>query len=333
MGSHYHPRQHRRWVSGWPAPSGGTLQLRERVEESREVLALKDPYLAGPPRQERPKRAPAKVQLNPVFSNGRSITVEVEEGLAGPAYFSMSVRKCGSTLFSHITNDLAKANRRAGFDAGRGFFHADFLAKDWQTDPALVSILRPGNVYTGFRDTPLAWLDNALFVDSPKIMMIRDPRDALVSEYFSNAYSHILPKSSDAGEMTGLMEQLRAQTLQTDIQTSVLRAAPRMLRSMMQYELVVAMPTTRLFRYEDYIWRKPELIAEICASFGWQVTQDQTEAILAWADVWPEVENPREFIRKVTPGDHREKLSSATISELNRVLAPAMELFGYPAGG
>jgi hypothetical protein len=45
--------------------------------------------------------------------------------------------------------------------------------------------------------------------------------------------------------------------------------------------------------------------------------------------VLPDAEQPTAFIRKVTPGDHREKLSPTIIEELNGVFADEMHLFGY----
>jgi hypothetical protein len=35
--------------------------------------------------------------------------------------------------------------------------------------------------------------------------------------------------------------------------------------------------------------------------------------------------------RKVTPGDHREKLQSATIRQLDQIFAPVLEKLGYSA--
>ena len=37
------------------------------------------------------------------------------------------------------------------------------------------------------------------------------------------------------------------------------------------------------------------------------------------------------LIRRVLPGDHKEKLSAKAIAQLNAMLAPSMRLFGYGA--
>ena len=57
----------------------------------------------------------------------------------------------------------------------------------------------PGRVYGGFRSMPLVFAQSELYRRSRKILLVRDPRDALVSEYFSLAYSHGLPEAEGDG--------------------------------------------------------------------------------------------------------------------------------------
>jgi hypothetical protein len=54
---------------------------------------------------------------------------------------------------------------------------------------------------------------------------------------------------------------------------------------------------------------------------------------LRWADVVPDSEDKKAFIRKVLPGDHTEKLNSATIRALNYALESSMQAFGYNVDG
>jgi hypothetical protein len=53
------------------------------------------------------------------------------------------------------------------------------------------------------------------------------------------------------------------------------------------------------------------------------------EQILGWADVMPEEEKPTAFVRKVRPGDHRDKLDAATIARLNEIFAEEIAKYGY----
>jgi Sulfotransferase domain len=262
---------------------------------------------------------------------GRHSRFEIDIGLDGPAFFVLSARKCGSTLINNIAEALAKANRLRYVAVADQFFAENVRVTDYRRDPALLDLLRPGNVYGGFRDMPLAFLESELFLTSPKLLFVRDPRDALVSEFFSLAYSHpIPPPSAEGDDVTQLMQGQRAATLLAGIDASVIERGRMLAGTMLQYAPIVGLPSTVVLKYEDYIFRKGDLISLIARWFGWYVDDQLTRLILEWADVRPQREDPAAFIRRVTPGDHREKLRPATINTINATLRPAMELFGYP---
>jgi len=265
------------------------------------------------------------------LQNGRSVAFDVDLGLERPAYFVFGVRKSGSTLLNAIAAEMARLNGRRFVDVGDTFFQQNVRAIDWQYDSALAAILHPGNVYGGFRDMPFAMLNNDLFERSPKVLIVRDPRDALVSEYFSNRYSHPIPKATvESSEMTALMERQRENALNSSTDTYVLNAARDLARSILEFGAIAKSSGTTIFKYEDYIFNKRALIAMIARQFGWTVDESSVVEILQWADVRPTREDPQAFIRKVTPGDHREKLSPATIASLNHHLRAAMLLLNYP---
>src|ERR1019366_9332914 len=102
-----------------------------------------------------------------------------------------------------------------------------------------------------------------------------------------------------------------------------------MNKTMIDYARVAKDPNTLVVKYEDYIFEKGALLRAIADHFGWTIDEMLIGLILEWADVRPDEENPVEFIRKVTPGDHREKLKRKTIRAMNFPLRPAMRLFGY----
>jgi hypothetical protein len=270
-------------------------------------------------------------QVTIALRNGRSIAFEVELGLEGPAYFVFGVRKSGSTLLNRLASELSRLNRRRFVNVGDAFFQQNVLAIDWQFDPALTEILYRGNVYGGFRDMPFSLLSNKLFENSPKILIVRDPRDALVSEYFSNAYSHPLPEqTAESSDTKVLMEQHRQQALKNGPDVYVLEQAREMARTITEFAAVAKASTTMFVKYEEYVFNKRQLICNIAQHFGWTIDEDSIVNILQWADIRPETEDPRAFIRKVTPGDHREKLQPATIVRLNTLLLRAMRLLDYP---
>ena len=264
---------------------------------------------------------------------GRRVEFDIDDGRDDePAGFLLSVRKSGSSIFTNMGRSLARANKRPFVDVAHPFFDADVPPRDYAVAPELVDLLRPGVTYGGFRNMPLAFLGHELFDAGPKILFVRDPRDAIVSEFFSMAWSHPLP-GTDAGPggVSSDIRRLREKARSEEIDAYALRQAAAMRMTIMQYEPVIGSPTLIVLKYEDYIFDKGALLRRIADHFGWRADDRLVDLILAWADVRPVHEDPTKFVRRVTPGDHLEKLLPATIAELNERLRPALELFGYTA--
>lgn len=257
------------------------------------------------------------------------VTFDVDETRTGPAFFILGVRKSGSSMLNRVARQLARYNNYNFIDVGGRLFSNNIRVGQWIKDPSFAEIVRPGNVYGGFRNYPSGFEHNRTFREGRKILLVRDPRDALVSEYFSSAYSHSLPVTGgDDGQRADMLDQ-RRQALNSSIDEFVLSRAKLMRRTVIEYLPLVREPNTLLLRYEDIIFEKSAMIGDIVKHFAWNCRPKQLEAILGWVDVVPETENPKEFIRKVTPGDHKEKLSAATILQLNQELADVLASFEY----
>jgi Sulfotransferase domain len=258
----------------------------------------------------------------------RGATFELSEAHDEAAFFVLSVRKCGSSILNKMITALATQRRLPFVDVTGELFKAGIPPDEWRSDADAARLFDGGNVYGGFRDCPLAIRELPLFVGSKKILLIRDPRDALVSEYFSNAYSHPIPKEGNARE---LLLRLRERALASSIESNVIQRAKAMRRTMMDYVPLLPDPHLKLFRYEDIIARKRNFLEDICRHFGWPVLDKGIDRVLEWADVFPDEERPTEFIRRVLPGDHREKLSADGIAQLNVLLEEPLRAFGYAA--
>ena len=264
------------------------------------------------------------------LASGHQIPFVVNTECSGPAYFALGIRKCGSSLFYKLVIQLARLNNRTFVDVAERYFKSNIVSKDWIKDPANRAILYGGNVYGGFREMPVTFADAPLYTEGKKILMVRDPRDALVSEYFSNAYSHGIPQpTQDAAGITILLEKLRREALHTQIDEWVVDRAASLRAAFLGYVSQLNSTSMTVVKYEEYIFKKPELIRLIARNFDMRVDDAQVAHIMGWADVRPAQEVPTQFIRRVTPGDHREKLRPDTIARLNKILKPAMDAFGY----
>jgi len=249
---------------------------------------------------------------------------------ARPAWFVLGVRKSGSSMFNRAVRLLAKFNSVNWVDVAGDLFENDVPASRWATTPPPPGLIVGGNCYAGFRDLPAGIAATPEFAGATKVLLVRDPRDAIVSEYFSTRATHSLPKAAEgeAGAREDLLRR-REAAQKVDIEAFALAEAGRMAETVERYLPLVGDPRLLVLRYEDVIFDKAAMVRAVAAHFGWRVGDGQLGAILKWIDVVPEAEDPTAFIRKVTPGDHRDKLSPGAIAELDRVLARAMAGFGY----
>ena len=259
----------------------------------------------------------------------RGVTFNIDESRGGDAFFMMGVRKSGSSMFFKIARALALHNDYNYVDIAGTLFHKNIKVGEWVKDPALSEIIKGGNVYAGFRNFPAGVARNPVFLAARKVLLVRDPRDALVSEYFSNAYSHSLPKAtSQSGARENLLAQ-REIALATPIDDYVSTRARMLARTLGDYKMVLGDEKLLLLKYEDIIFRKEEMIQDLVRHFGWECSPAKLREIVASVDVVPSEEVSTNFIRKVVPGDHKEKLTSATIDKINRDLASVLRAYGY----
>jgi len=259
----------------------------------------------------------------------RNVAFDLADRAAAKSFFVFGVRKSGSSILNSMVAALAADQGLPFLDIGGALFAAGVKVSDWQFDPDLGGLMKGGNIYGGFRNCPVGLLGHAAYRASPKILLVRDPRDALVSEYFSNAYSHSLPQS---GEGRDQMLDLRREALRSPIERFVIERAPAMAQTLREYRVLLGDPLLRIFRYEDIITDKRRLLAEVATHFGWTVAPGYVDKIMSWADVLPDTEDPTRFVRKVLPGDHRAKLAPAVIVQLDELLADEMAAFGYRRG-
>jgi hypothetical protein len=254
------------------------------------------------------------------------VIFDVADDAARPPVFVFGIRKSGSSIMNSMLAVVARFNGLNFVDVAGRLFQEGVDVERWRGDPAIASLLRGGNVYGGFRNAPSLLLDAPELLHGRSILLVRDPRDALVSEYFSNAFSHSVPATGEArAEM--LAQRARAQS--SDVAAYALRAANSFRVALRQYLPFLALPGLRLYRYEQAILDKRAFLHDVCEHFGWRLSEPQMRGILRWADVIPAEENPHAFVRKVTPGDHREKLPPAVIAELDAFFREEMRALGY----
>jgi len=269
------------------------------------------------------------LRTDATMGDGKSIGFDVSIESDRPACFALGVRKSGSSLFSNLVGALAEHNARNTVDIPGTMFEHGYRYRDWNKTPVIEDLVWRGNIYIGFRDAPTALYRDPVFQKAKKLLLVRDPRDALVSEYFSNAYSHSLPK--DEAENSVIAKE-RAAALQSDLSDYIMSRVKALDATVHSYSALLKSPTLKVMRYEDVIFEKADWLRDIAAHFDMDAPETLINDILGWADIRPDAEDKTAFVRRVAPGDHKDKLTPDTIRAVEEKLSKVWRDLGYEFG-
>jgi hypothetical protein len=245
--------------------------------------------------------------------------------------FILSIRKSGSTLLAKVIEMISEATKTQSINVGDTLFNANVSPVILHNDAAINEILVPGVMYFEFRDYPSVMEKSEVFRRGKKVMLVRDPRDALVSEYFSMAFSHNVPvtKEGQSDLNARHIEQIRAKALSSSIDDFVVERADAFVETAIRFHSALREPNIVIIKYEDIIFDKLKLVRTICEYFGLQISPAKITRIARAADIIPSFEDPKAHIRQAIPGDHVKKLKPETIRQLDIILRPVLESFGY----
>jgi hypothetical protein len=166
------------------------------------------------------------------------------------------------------------------------------------------------------------------------ILQVRDPRDILVSQYFSFGWIH----GQKEWEAAKVREREWIQTVTID-EYVLSRAVTRDLGGRpalkARYRPLMKMLKKRpenitLLKYEDMALDYPAWIPRALAPLG--LAQDAAfvdQVLRAYRHEFEVQGETQTHRRKVTPGDHIEKLKPETIAALNNLFAEELAALGY----
>jgi hypothetical protein len=177
---------------------------------------------------------------------------------------------------------------------------------------------------------PPIFKKNLDFSGTRNVLLVRDPRDALVSQYFSfrPGGSHVLPKKNI--ERFLARENTIGKELKID--SYVLQMAENIKNKLLAYKPLVESGDIKVFKYEDIFYNKPRFLEDIFKHFEIGVDKAIINEVAEKHDIVPVSEDPGKHIRKGVPGDHKDKLKPKTIARLGEVLSEPAELFDYDLG-
>ena len=237
---------------------------------------------------------------------------------------AFSIWKAGSTLLFEILRAMCRSVELVYFSPDDTLFEDGTDYRPWNIGRIFLDI---GYCYGGFRIFPLYPVP--LLGTARTILLVRDPRDILVSLYFSVRDSHTLPPANSR-----LAERLidhREFTKSQSIDDWVLENHGLIMAAFEGYLMkdIHRRDNAIIYRYEDIIFRKRQWIADIADWYGWDLAEETIDQISTSFDVVPEQEQPDQHIRQVHPGNFKRHLSPATQSRIEGIFRQYLETFGY----
>lgn len=181
-----------------------------------------------------------------------------------------------------------------------------------------------GYCYRGFREFP-PYLMAFNLSDSKKILLVRDPRDMVVSNYFSVRYSHGVPND---GPVRATMLADREAASCATIDDYCLSSVESFRAEFMGYEHLLN-STIRIYRYEDVVFNKQDWLRDMLDYLEVTVPDGVIEEVVRAVDVLPGRERPSEHVRQVVPGNFRRHLTDPTIRKLNREFCDILARYHY----
>jgi hypothetical protein len=234
--------------------------------------------------------------------------------------------KSGSVLVNSVVRDLMGEVGIPVVDWATIWYERGIDTAAFQGD-LVEAFPSHGYCFAGFREIPRSFLAAPSLQRLRKIMVVRDPRDMLVSRYYSTKYSHGFSARGTA-QYSQLMHQL-IEDGKMDIDEYCLYYSWIVNADYFIHKFIIEDKQTLVLRYEDFLYEKEMLGCSLCDWLSIRVSQQRISTIVAAYSRLPETENPNLHIRQAHPGDHLRKLKPETISALNGVLGAFIRKFGY----
>lgn len=230
-------------------------------------------------------------------------------------YFTL--HKCASTFLAARLSKLFRRNgyRVVNLTSYWAMYDVDFIdrmIKSYEVRSRIFGVR--GVFYNAFR----------YYVDIPNpekykiLLIVRDPRDILVSLYYSMKYSHPIINENSI--------KCRVEASGLSIDEYVMMKANELLIKYHDYNDLSNCSNTLLCKYEDIVRNPADFEIKLSRHFNIDIAKN---TLVADEDFKQQIENPYSHKRQITPGNHVVKLNKATIDNLNDRLRSIIEMYDY----
>lgn len=253
----------------------------------------------------------------------QDLTLPESQSLA-PSVYAFSLHKSGSTLLYNMLAELAPHAGQPYFSIQDQFFMNGIPINE-KIEGVEKLFKDKGYLYGGFRFYPSSYLLPNI-MQHKKILLVRNPLDALVSMYFSRKKSHKIPEKGLLRDMW--LKKRKAANEQT-IDEFVFDSYSAHLNRMMSYVEILNSKNCLVFRYEDIIYEKPRFLREIVDFYAWSISDEVIQKVSENHDVIPEAEDESQHVRQVHPGNYKKHLSYESQKCLMEKFERVLSAFGY----
>ncbi|PZD75243.1 hypothetical protein C1752_00338 [Acaryochloris thomasi RCC1774] len=164
------------------------------------------------------------------------------------------------------------------------------------------------------------------------ILQVRDPRDILVSQYFSFGWIHNLKPSDEKTER----ELIQSMSIDEYVLQATTDSTFHNLLERYTPILEIARsknPDTIIVKYEDMVTNFNRWLPSIIDVFNFNPIQSKillTKYLFKHRNSFnPPKTEKQAHKRKITPGDHKNKLKPETIEKLNEMFAEILQECNY----
>ena len=248
-----------------------------------------------------------------------------------PSIIHFSLNKAATQYTGGILQQCAVENGMVPVSIHGYAFHTNFPYLDHLTAEEMEKyrhIFKPnGYLYSVFG----GMIEGISELEKYKIvLMIRDFRDLLVSEYYSIAYSHEAPYKK--GNKYELFVEQRTKARESAIDEYAVTESNRIYNTLQQYKtlLIDKYPNVYITKYEDMINDFRGWLNNLLYNCELNIRPDFFTALLERNErIRPKDEDVQRHIRKGKSGEYKEKLNQATSEYLNAKFSPMLLTFGY----
>ena len=243
--------------------------------------------------------------------------------------FIMTLHKAASSFVgAEIIPELARCQGFHFLDVSAKAFKAGANYRD-VVKGHMATLESPGYCFGPFRGPMVL---NMLDMSSNRLLVhLRDPRDCVVSAYFSFGYSHTIPPGKEEKErFMERRERIQAQSID-DYALEAIESVIKRIRAYLKH--VDKSDRHLISRYEDMVLDFPRWVRNVSEFIGGGDGTEAVDRLVRKVSFDTKKEDIFKHKRQVQPGDHRRKLEAKTIIQLNEICGDVLPRLGYGPKG